>query len=287
MNLLETANRAMRRVLVAQGVASEVHQVRGQQVHAYRVEGKGLGPPVLMVHGLGSSANAFFRTLLPLSTHFRRVWALDVPGNGFSPAPASGPMPWREQLATVRAFLDEVVQEPVFLIGNSLGGAMCLYLAHQAPSQLKALGLISPAGAKLDAEQFKRLVKSFEVNSLAEARAMTRRLFARPPVPLLLLASEMRRLYENPTVRHLIAEFTPEDAVTEQMLGGLTMPTLLIWGSHEKLLPREGLAYFRAHLPPHAVVHEVAEFGHMPQTEHPRPLVRHVIDFARSQGVVG
>ncbi len=285
--LLHTANRAMRRLLLAQGVKSERHTVRGHEVHAYRLEGQGLGPPLFLVHGLGSSANAYWRTLKPLSLHFRRVWAIDVPGNGFSPAPSAGPMPWREQLDTVRTFLEEVIKEPVFLIGNSLGGAMSLYLAHQTPGFVKALGLISPAGAKLEDQRFRELVRSFEVNTHAEARSMTRRLFARPPLPLLLLSGEMRALYANPTVRHLIREVQPADAVSEEMLAGLAMPTLLIWGTHEKLLPPEGLAYFRAHLPKHAEIHEVEGFGHMPQMENPRPLVRRIIDFARARQLVG
>jgi pimeloyl-ACP methyl ester carboxylesterase len=287
MTLLETANRAMRRILEAQGVQSEVHRVRGHDVHAYRLEGQGLGPPLLLVHGLGSSANAYWRTLKPLALHFRRIWALDVPGNGFSPTPSSGPLPWRAQLDTVRSFLEDVIREPVFLIGNSLGGAMSLYLAHETPAAVRALGLISPAGAKLEDRRFRELVSSFDVNTLAEARAMTRRLFARPPLPLLLLAGEMRNLYANPTVKSLIREVQPADAVTEAMLQGLPMPTLLIWGTKEKLLPPEGLAYFRAHLPKHAEIHEVEGFGHMPQMENPRPLVRRIIDFARSRSLAG
>lgn len=285
--LLQTANRAMRRLLLAQGVKSEHHTVRGHEVHAYRLEGQGLGPPLFLVHGLGSSANAYWRTLKPLSHHFRRVWAIDVPGNGFSPTPSAGPLPWREQLLTVRAFLEEIIKDPVFLIGNSLGGAMSLYLAHQTPGFVKALGLISPAGAKLEDQRFRELVRSFEVNTHAEARSMTRRLFAKPPLPLLLLSGQMRALYANPTVKQLIREVQPEDAVTEEMLRALPMPTLLIWGTHEKLLPPEGLAYFRAHLPQHAEIHEVEGFGHMPQMENPRPLVRRIIDFARARQLVG
>lgn len=287
MTLLDTANRAMRRLLVAQGVRSSTHRVRGHEVHAYQLEGQGLGPPLFLVHGLGSSANAYWRTMKPLSHHFRRVWAIDVPGNGFSPTPSTGPLAWREQLATVRAFLDEVVGEPVFLIGNSLGGAMSLYLAHETPASVRALGLISPAGAKLEDQRFRDLVRSFQVNTRAEARQMTRRLFARPPLPLLLMAGEMKALYANPTVKSVIREVQPADAVTEAMLGALEMPTLLIWGRQEKLLPPEGLAYFRAHLPRHAEIHEVEGFGHMPQMESPRPLVRRIIDFARAKGLAG
>ena len=57
-----------------------------------------------------------------------------------------------------------------------------------------------------------------------------------------------------------------------EQLRALPMPTLLIWGQSEKLLPYEGLDFFRAHLPAHAEIHEVKGFGHMPQMEHPAGL---------------
>ena len=63
------------------------------------------------------------------------------------------------------------------------------------------------------------------------------------------------------------------------------MPTLLIWGQSEKLLPYEGLDFFRAHLPAHAEIHEVKGFGHMPQMEHPRAFVERLETFAASRGL--
>jgi pimeloyl-ACP methyl ester carboxylesterase len=287
MALIQAVNQVLRRWLVMQGIRSEWHDVAGHQVHAYRLEGRGLGPPVVMLHGLGSSANAFWRTLQPLAHHFRRVYALDAPGNGFSPLPQAGPLPWRRQLSIVHSFLEQVVQEPAFLIGNSLGGAMSLYLAHERPDAVKALGLISPAGAKLEDDVFYALVRSFDVTSVHEARAMTRRLFAKPPLPLLLAPQALMTLYANPTVKHLIREVRPSDAVSESMLASLEMPTLLIWGTHERLLPRQMLAYFRAHMPSHARILEVDGFGHMPQMENPRHLVRRIVDFANQHRLVG
>jgi pimeloyl-ACP methyl ester carboxylesterase len=63
------------------------------------------------------------------------------------------------------------------------------------------------------------------------------------------------------------------------------MPTLLIWGQREKLLPYEGLEYFRAHLPQGAEIDEAEGFGHMPQVEHPRRFVEKVSHFARRKGL--
>ena len=104
---------------------------------------------MLLVHGLGSSANAYSRTLRPLAKRFAEIWALDLPGNGFSPLPGSGPLPVREHVGVVLAFQRECIGRPVFLVGNSLGGAMSLFAAHHAPDAVAAIGLIAPAGAPM------------------------------------------------------------------------------------------------------------------------------------------
>lgn len=286
MNWLDLANRALRRMLLAQGVTSDTRTVSGHAVHFYRYEGTGAGPPMLLVHGLGSSANAYARTIVPLSRSFRQIWALDLPGNGFSPLPASGPLPVRAQVDFVHAFQREVVGEPVFLVGNSLGGAMSLYAASERPDAFRALAVISPAGARMSDQRIADLKASFDVQTNAQARAMTRRLFHKPPLPVLLFAGELRRLYASPTVKGVMGEVQAADAVTEEMLARLAMPVLLIWGRSEKLLPYEGLDYFRAHLPRHAEIHEVQGFGHMPQLEHPREVVRRLTRFAEDRGLL-
>lgn len=286
MNLLEAANRAVRHALVLSGVESRTWKVLGHDVHAYRVRGEGRGPPMLMVHGLGSSANSFFRTMRPLAKHFGDVWALDLPGNGFSPLPLGGPLPVRDNVKVVLEFQRQVIGEPIALVGNSLGGAICLFAAVEAPQALKGLILMSPAGARLSAQNVAGLKRSFDVRTPADARAMTQRLFARPPLALMVLAGPMQTLYENPTVKSIIAEVTVDDAVPEAALQALSMPVLVVWGREEKVLPKESLAWFRANLPKHAELLEEPGFGHMPQMEHPARAVRRVLEFARRQGLV-
>lgn len=286
MEWMHYGNRAIRAVLRAQGVESETVDLPGADVHFYRAQGRGRGPPLLLVHGLGSSANAFFRTLSAFARRFSQVFAIDLPGNGFSPVPAKGPLAVRAMADVILEFRRRVIGEQVFLVGNSLGGGMALYAAGQDPGALRALGLVSPAGAKLSEERWASLLKAFQVNDSKEARALARKLFAKPPLPLLLLADELRKMVSTETVKRIVAEVSPADAVTPEELRALSMPTLLLWGQREKLLPYEAIDYFRAHLPPHAEVHEVRGFGHMPQMEHPKEFVRRVTDFALAHGLV-
>ena len=172
MEWLSLANRVIRRTLIARGVSSEVVRLRGTDVHFYRAQRGGKGPPLMLVHGLGSSANAFFRTLVPLAKSFSSVFAIDLPGNGFSPLPGKGPMPVREQVELLLEFRQRIVGEPVFLLGNSLGGGMALNMAFEEPSALRALGLVSPAGAQITQARFQQLLESFQVTDARGARVL-------------------------------------------------------------------------------------------------------------------
>ncbi|MHB8879444.1 MAG: alpha/beta fold hydrolase [Myxococcaceae bacterium] len=280
MDLLGTGNRVLRRVLVARGVRSLVAQLKGHEVHYYRLGGTLAQTPVVLLHGLGGQANGFSRTLFRLEKRFGAVYALDLPGHGFSPVPPGGPLSLAEQVEVAGAFLGEVVGKAVFLVGNSLGGAMSIALAHLSPGRVKALGLIAPAGAKVSEERLAGTFRALDVGTTREARALTRRLFHRAPWPMLLLSSELRTMYGSAAVKHVFAETKATDHIAPEVLATLGMPTLLVWGASEKVLPFEGVEYFRQHLPRHAEVHVVEGFGHIPQMERPRELVELLVRFA-------
>jgi pimeloyl-ACP methyl ester carboxylesterase len=286
MDLLLSVNKALRHVLIARGVQSTLKVLGGHRVHTYFVKGEGKGPPVVLLHGLGGSANGFYKTFFLLAKEFSQVWAPDLPGNGFSPLPSEGALKLEEQVKLLVAFFDEVVKQKVFLVGNSLGGAMALFAAHHAPDRLAALAVVSPAGARVSEGRMKGLVASFDVTTTEQARALTRKLFHSAPLSLLLFSSQLKGMYGSAAVRSAIAEVKPGDVVTEQMLGNLKMPTLLVWGKSEKLLPYESIDYFRAWLPKGAEVCEVEGFGHIPQMEKPKELVALLVDFAGRSGLL-
>ncbi len=259
--------------------------IRGHSVHHYYLAGKGKGPPIVLVHGLGGNANGFYKVLFALARRFRAVHALDLPGNGFSPLPSSGGLSLQAMVEVLDDFLDDIVKEPCFLVGNSLGGGMVITLAHSRPKKVRALGLVSPAGALCAADRNRALLQSFDVQDTKAARALTRRLFHKAPIGALVLANELRKVYGSHAVRAVLDQIQPTDCIDSSVLGGLQMPTLLIWGGSEKLLPYEGIEYFRAHLPKHADVQVVEGFGHIPQMERPTQLVKRLVDFADQQSL--
>ncbi|RKG80580.1 alpha/beta fold hydrolase [Corallococcus terminator] len=288
MDLMVGMQKAMRRVLVARGVQSETVNVAGQAVHHYALQGQGKGPPVLLVHGLGGSANGFGRTFFGLARRFSRVLAPDLPGHGFSGAYCGGPTCVKSQFDVLTAYCEQVVKEPALVVGNSLGGAMAVNLAAEHPEWVKALALVAPAGAELTPQALTTLLSVFEVKSNEDARELTRRLFHRPPWAAMLLASEMRKFYSNPTVQALAADaIATQASIAPQAVRDLKMPVLFLWGGSERLLPPEILTWYRQHLPRQAEVHVVEGFGHVPQMERPDAFVSHLVGFADRAGLTG
>ncbi len=280
MDLLGAANKGIRQLLIARGVQSATVTIDGHPVHYYRLRGSGTLPPVVLVHGLGGSANGFYKTFFSLAKRFSDVWALDIPGNGFSPLPAGGPLGIEPQVRLLAAFLEAQVKQKVFLVGNSLGGAMALFLAHERPDLLRGLALVAPAGARWSEARLNQLKASFQIRNRSQARAMTRRLFHKAPVSLLVFAGQLQTMYAAPAVTSVLQAVKAEDAATPEQLQGLKPPTLLLWGKSEKLLPYESIHYFREHLPKGTEIHEVEGFGHIPQMERPKELVALLEDFA-------
>lgn len=286
MDLLGTLQGYVRRRLIAGGVDSRLHLVGGHSVHAYRVTGTGRGPPVLLVHGLGGSANGWVRVLRALGRDFSAVHAVDLPGNGFSPLPDSGPLTLEQHLAVLHAYCREVVEEPVFVVGNSLGGALAVLLAALHPGDVVALGLVAPAGGEMTRESMLELMRTLDVRTTRDAVRLTRRLFHRAPLMAILFAPELRKMHATPAVRALRARAQEHQHIPVELVSGLRAPTLLLWGASEKLLPREQLDWYRAHLPTGARVEVVPGFGHVPQMERPRELVQRLRDFARQVGLL-
>ncbi|HVP62508.1 MAG TPA: alpha/beta fold hydrolase [Myxococcaceae bacterium] len=286
MDFLATLQGYVRRRLVAAGVGSDLHLVAGHSVHAYRVAGNGVGPPVLLVHGLGGSANGWVRILRPLARDFSAVYAVDLPGNGFSPLPASGPLTLEQQLGVLHAFCQEVVKAPAFVVGNSLGGALSVILAAVHPEDVAALGLVAPAGGQMTPESMAELMRTLDVRTTADAVRLTRRLFHRAPLLAILFAPEMKKMHATPAVRALRTHAQERHSIPPALVAGVRAPTLLLWGASEKLLPREQLDWYRAHLPSGARVEVVPGFGHVPQMERPRELVQRLRGFAEEIGLL-
>jgi pimeloyl-ACP methyl ester carboxylesterase len=112
------------------------------QVHY--VQAGTVGPNLVLIHGFGASTDHWRKNIEVLSAHYR-VWAVDLLGFGRSQKPkiTYGADLWRDQL---RDFCAQVVQETVFIAGNSLGGYISLCFAVDCPEWTQGLILLNCAG---------------------------------------------------------------------------------------------------------------------------------------------
>lgn len=108
----------------------------------------GQGAPLLLIHSINAAASAY--EVRPIFEHFRasrRVYALDLPGFGFSERSARDYTP-RLYTDALLALLDVIAREcggaPADALAVSLGGEFLARAASEQPARFRTLALVSP-----------------------------------------------------------------------------------------------------------------------------------------------
>jgi pimeloyl-ACP methyl ester carboxylesterase len=268
-----------------------VLQVEGRRVG---ITTTGDGPPVVLLHGIGRDRGDWRRIAPTLGEHFT-VPAIDIEGFGAS-EPWGASVSLASMARAVRSTLVAVGEHrPVRLVGNSMGGAVALRIAADDPSTVERLVLISPAGFGRDAMLGLRLltVPGLGQALLAlDASPVSLRLHAllvdREPTARELAAASahrlrrraMRRQYLQ-VVRDLGAWSGIREDWRREVLGALAaagLPTLVLWGDRDTVLPYAHLAAVRRAVP-HAETVPLPGLGHMPQLEQPERIAGLLTDF--------
>ena len=254
-------------------------------------------PVVVAVHGLGGS-HANWHDLAPLLTPTHRVLAVDLAGHGRTPR-AGRSASVRANAALLARFLDEVVAEPVVLLGNSMGAALSVLHAAAHPEQVLGLALIGPAlpRARTDVpgRALAKQVALFAVPGIAERSLARRRsrlgaeAFVRATLELTCadpstvsdgmraLAVELLEERANgPDAEqaHLeaarsLAVLVTRAAAYRATLASVTAPGIVLQGRLDRLVPVSGVAQL-AELQPDWTLHLLDGVGHVPQIEAPR-----------------
>jgi pimeloyl-ACP methyl ester carboxylesterase len=247
-------------------------------VHVLDGAGVGRLPTLVFQHGLGAgSASQFVPMLLAARRHFGRVLALDLPGHGLSaPVPT---MTSHGLFDAVAGVLDTETSGPLMLVGNSLGGAMMLEYALTRPDRVARLVLTSPAGAPSTAEQRAELLRIFAMPDRAAVRDFFARMHPSVPAWEPLFAEDVRARFGLPHVRDLVDSFRDGAHFAPERLAGLRAPTLLQWGTADRLLPASMLAWWKTHLP---ATFEEPPVGHAPHLDAPVAFYRRVRAFAEA-----
>lgn len=269
--------------------------------------------PALYVHGLGGSSTNW-TDLAGLLAERLDGEAVDLPGFGRSdPAPARG-----YTVPALARRLARLVEHrgrgPVHLFGNSLGGAVCVYLAATRPELVRTLVLISPAMPDLRPRRGSdpRLpllllpgVSRYVQRRLAmadperRARDVIELCFADPsripPQRLAEAVAEVRRRNSVPwamdafarSLRGLVAGYLARGGQSLWRLAGrITAPTLVIWGDRDRLVDVR-LAPRTAAAIPDARLTVLPGVGHTAQLEAPVEVARAVLDLLAAPAAIG
>jgi pimeloyl-ACP methyl ester carboxylesterase len=239
-------------------------------------------PPVLLLHGFGSSTYSWRHTIPALASH-ERVLALDFPGHGYSERVTTPTYSLRRYADLVAGFLTALEIGQAVVVGNSMGGAVALQLAIRHPQRVARLVVVDAATGSEDTRRppaaLMRLLTAgplgrafiyYTFGNPAFARRGLEFSYADPA----RLSDRSFTSYRAPlrvrgTAQALVAMTTsPPDDDLPELLPAIHAPTLILWGAGDRLIPLARGEYLREVIPG-SRLDVLPDCGHLPQEECP------------------
>ncbi len=241
-----TGDQARERVLA--GIPLTQRRLRLAGVATALLEG-GDGPPLVLLHGQGGWA-AGWLPIIPDLVRTHRIVAPDLPGLGASETPDGPP-----DTATVLAWLDELIDAtcaaPPVLVGASLGGSIAARFAADHSQRLDRLVLVDTGCLVGRVRPAPSVLLALVRHSLRPSRRTMLRFLRQVTVDLDRLRERLGERWEpflaysldrarTPSVRaanpHLLRELGWQQ-IPPQDLERIAVPTTLIWGRQDRVMP--------------------------------------------------
>lgn len=250
----------------------------------------GSGGAMLLLHGLGGSWQNWLETIPHFARRFRVV-VPDLPGFGASPLPAEKiTIPGYARVTS--ALLDELGIDSAVVVGNSMGGFIGMDMAIQEPSRVTKLVLVSAAGIAIEHQRRQpvrtlgRALEFFGAWVASRADAVARRPRLRRAL-LATAAAHPERLPPALAAEQIRANGKPGwlgafDALLSYRirgrLGEIACPTLIVWGSEDRMVPVRDADEFEREIPDARKV-IFPDTGHVAMLERPARFNAVVDDF--------
>jgi len=274
---------------------SKFIEVNGVNVH-YKTYGQG-ELTFILLHGFGASLFSWHEVTAPLSD-YGTVIAYDRPAFGLTERPmewdSENPYSQQSQVELVIGLMDALGIEKAILVGNSAGGTISMLAALQYPERVQALILVDPAvyaggGAPawvrpvLKTPQMNRLGPLVARQLQAQGVEFIKTAWHDP----LKITPETFEGYQKPLQAEnwdkalwFLTVASQESGLAER-LDELTLPTLVITGDDDRIVPTEQSLRLADELP-NADLRVIAQSGHLPHEEHPDLFMQAVTEFLAS-----
>jgi len=270
-------------------------------LHGHRISYRrgGRGPLLVLIHGITNSSRSWEPVLELLAEHFT-VLAPDLLGHGTSAKPR-GDYSLGAYACLVRDLMIALDYDRATLVGHSLGGGIALQFAFQFPERVERLVLVSSGGLGEEVSFALRAVAlpgaEFVLPLLAskpmlETAGVLNRLLRRVGLSVRSDLAEMgagfaslheyetRRAFVH-TARAVIDTAGQRINATDRLYLAETIPTLLIWGDRDPIIPSTHGT--RAHtLIPGSRLEVFEGCGHYPHHHSPVRFAAVVRDFVRT-----
>jgi len=263
------------------------HSIEVERLRIEYLEG-GRGDVVVLLHGFSANKDNWTRISRYLTPHFR-VIAPDLPGFGESSLDPDGDYTIGVQVERVRAFIRALGVKSFHLGGSSMGGGIAGAYAARYPNDLKSLLLIAPGGtASAEPSEMFRLLKKDKPNPLIAKNAedyeylmdfvFVKKPFIPGPVKRTLIQEAVAHqpLYQN-IFKQLI---NSGDVPLEDVMAGLPVPTLIIWGAQDRVLHVSGAKILESVMSK-ARVEIIDAVGHLPMIEKPEETATLYLSFLK------
>lgn len=272
---------------------SHFADIDGVRIH---YQEKGTGTPLVLIHGYTSLTYSWKDVFEPLSKNFH-VIAVDLKGFGFSSKP-DGDYTRRAQAVLVAHLLEHLKIEKAWLCGNSMGGEVALNVALANPQRVAGLILIDSAGVEVPGKGtlapgyllipgIGRLLVALSLTSDKLVREGLEKSFYDDSK---VTAERVANYYRPLKTRG--GQLAAQRARTqwslfpvEPILDKLNLPTLILWGAQDQLIP------LAAGYKLHSLIKDSSlvvfdNCGHVPQEEMPARVIEEVTKFIAGRNQV-
>jgi pimeloyl-ACP methyl ester carboxylesterase len=219
--------------MIMNKIQSKTIKVNGLDVRYYTA---GQGEPLVVIHGGGGDARTWRLNIAELAENYT-VYAPDLPGYGGS-QPLDGDYYIPELVEFVDKFARSLGLEKFNLVGHSLGGGIALNYALKSPHKIKKLVLVSSLCLGREIAFWVRLfslpalIRSIGALTIAVLKGVKWVVKQLNPVEFIMPLSPA-----SMTVGGSITTFRAQTLVLENRLSEVTMPTLLVWGAKDPIVP--------------------------------------------------